>query len=345
MTTISATELALSVKFNRPVRNAPMTLFAVMRNEKYFLPSFLEHYRKLGVEQFVIVDDASDDGTGDYLAQQPDCCSGSTRFRFGERIMIPDPDYGGLSGRAGPILKRVVPDHYLRGQYVIIADADEFLLLPEKIPHLPALVEMMVIRGWKSVAASLIDFYPAMFAELEDTVAPADVSELFSKFSHFDAAPFITLTQGKQPQKAGRTASERLFRACGIRDVPPVLGFLPQWLTGVLPFRTPGAAWFKTPVIRYDGGTFMVASHAANVPPPPDILLAMAHFKFNGDTYRKIQSALLLKSHARKGQKYSHYQRMLGIMESRKMNFICPQSVKYSSPEQLVAAGLMIVPR
>lgn len=344
MTAISAAELALSVKFNRPVRNGPLTLFAVMRNELYFLPAFLEHYRRLGIEQFVIVDDASDDGTGDYLAAQPDCCSGSTHIRFGQHVAITDASHGGLSGRAGPILKRVVPDYYLHGQHVVIADADEFLILPDALPHLTDVVHLMTARGWTSVAASLIDFYPATLAELEDPAPPADAGELFSRFGLFDAVPFMTLTAGRQPQKTGQTASERLFRLCGIRSIPSALDRLPNWLTGLLPFGPPGAAWFKTPIIKYDGSTFMVASHAASVPPPPEIMLAMAHFKFNGDTYRKIQSAIRLKSHARKGLKYAHYEEMLSRMQERKLGFRGKETARYVSSEQLVAVGLMKLP-
>ncbi|WP_421693401.1 glycosyltransferase family 2 protein [Aestuariivirga sp.] len=344
MTEISATELALSVRFNRPIQNGPLTLFAVMRNEIYILPAFLAHYRALGIEQFVIVDDASDDGTSEYLAAQPDCSSGMSPIRFGMHVTISDPSHTGLSGRAGPIFKRVVPDHYLRGQHVLIADADEFLLLPPSLPRVPDVVALMQQRGWKSVAASLIDFYPETLEELGDPAAPADVSELFTRFGFFDAVPFITLTPGQQPAKTGETASERLFRLCGIRNVPPAFSFLPRWLNARLPWGVPSAAWFKTPIILYDGATFMVASHAANVPPPPEIMLAMAHFKFTGDTYAKIQTAIRLKAHARKGQKYAHYEEMLRVMEQRRLGFHGPHSARYTAPSQLIAAGLMTLP-
>jgi hypothetical protein len=344
MTEISAADLALSVKFNRPVLDGPLTLFAVMRNEMYFLPAFLEHYRKLGIEQFVIVDDASDDGTGDYLVRQPDCCSGMSFVRYGERITIVDESYDGLTGRAGPILKRIVPEHYLCGQYVVIADADEFLILPEEIPSLLDLIGLMKKRGWKSIASSLIDFYPPTLAELKSPDPPADVAELFQRFALFDAVPFMALLPGNQPKKIGQTASERLFRLSGIRSVPPMLDLFPRWLTDRLPLAPPGAAWFKTPIILHDGLTFMDGAHTANIPPPSDIMLAMAHFKFNGDTYRKIQSAIRLKSHARKGQKYAHYEDMLSRMQDRKLGFLCKESARYESPAQLIAAGLMKLP-
>ena len=344
MTVISASDLARSVRFIRPVLNGQLTLFAVMRNEMYVLPAFLDHYRRLGIEQFVIVDDGSDDGTSAYLAAQPDCCPGSSHIRFGQHVTISDPSHGGLSGRAGPIFKRVVPDHYLKGQHVLIADADEFLLLPDALPRVQHVVALMQRRGWKSVAAALIDFYPATLAELDDPAAPAGAAELFARFGLFDAVAFVTLTQGQQPRKTGETASERLFRLCGIRNVPPALHFLPRWLTGLLPLGVPSAAWFKTPIILYDGATFMVASHAANVPPPAGIMLAMAHFKFTGDSYAKIKTAIRLKAHARKGQKYAHYEEMLRVMERRKLGFSGPRTARYTQAMQLAAAGLMTLP-
>jgi len=344
MTSLTAAELATSVRFSRPVRNGPLTLFAVMRNEMYFLPAFLAHYRALGVDQFVIVDDASDDGTTEYLAAQPDCCSGISHIRYGERVTVSDAAPGGLSGRAGPILKRVLPEHFLRGQYVLCADADEFLILPGRYPRLGDVTALMAERGWKTVSASLIDFYPASLAGLADEQAPATPQELFRRFGHFDAVPFMTVRPGHQPEKTGRTASERLFLMCGIRQIPPAIGFLPTALTSRLPFPAPNAAWFKTPIVLHDGQTFMDGAHEANVPPPPGFILAMAHFKFNGDTYRKIQSALRLRSHARKGQKYQHYEEMLRIMEQRGLGFLGPPSEAYTGPAQLLAAGLMRLP-
>lgn len=344
MTALTATDLALSVKFNRPPRNAPLTLFAVMRNEMYFLPAFLDHYRALGVEQFVIVDDASDDGTTDYLAAQPDCCTGISAHRYGARVSLTDPAHAGLAGRAGPLFKRVVPEHYLSGQYVLCADADEFLILPEALPRLSDVVALLAQQDWKSVTATLIDFYPPALSDLEDKTPPADAAELFDRYGYFDATAFMAIPPGRQPQRVGPTASERLFRMCGLRQLPKPLEALPRALTGLLPFPAPNAAWFKTPIIRFDGETWIDGAHSANVPPPPGLMLAMAHFKFNGDTYSKIQSALALRSHARGSKKYEHYEEMLAIMQCRGLGFLGAPSQRYAGPAQLLAAGLMKLP-
>ena len=131
---------------------------------------------------------------------------------------------------------------------------------------------------------------------------------------------------------------------CGIRQVPPALDVLPRWLAARLPFPVPNAAWFKTPIVKLHGETWLDGAHEANMPPPADFMLAMAHFKFNGDTWRKIQSALILRSHARGGKKYEHYEDMLDVMQRRGLGFLGAPSQRYSTPAQLLAAGLMKLP-
>ena len=43
-----------------------------LRNEMLRLPAFLEHYRRLGVSRFLLVDNGSDDGSRELLLAQPD---------------------------------------------------------------------------------------------------------------------------------------------------------------------------------------------------------------------------------------------------------------------------------
>jgi hypothetical protein len=54
------------------IRRGDVLLFSTVRNEAVRLPYFLNYYRGLGVGHFLIVENASDDGTRAYLAQQPD---------------------------------------------------------------------------------------------------------------------------------------------------------------------------------------------------------------------------------------------------------------------------------
>ena len=56
-------------------RNPPqncLPLICVAKNELYFWPFFLAHYRSLGVGHFVVLDDHSTDESVDFLSTQPD---------------------------------------------------------------------------------------------------------------------------------------------------------------------------------------------------------------------------------------------------------------------------------
>ena len=63
-------QLRLVRSSGRP--GAGLRLFSMMRNERDLLPLFLDHYRKLGIARFVIVDNDSSDGSHEWLIDQPD---------------------------------------------------------------------------------------------------------------------------------------------------------------------------------------------------------------------------------------------------------------------------------
>ena len=65
---------------------ADVALFAIVRNEMYFLPHLLRHYRALGLREFCFLDDRSDDGTRAFLMAQPDCVVIESNKTFGEQI-------------------------------------------------------------------------------------------------------------------------------------------------------------------------------------------------------------------------------------------------------------------
>jgi hypothetical protein len=49
-----------------------IVLVACVRDEMIRIAQFLDHYRRIGVDHFVIVDNASEDGTAEFLEQQSD---------------------------------------------------------------------------------------------------------------------------------------------------------------------------------------------------------------------------------------------------------------------------------
>ncbi|WP_206169699.1 glycosyltransferase family 2 protein [Tropicibacter alexandrii] len=139
----------------RPVTNrtsdikpSDLLVFSTQRNEGVRLPYFLDYYRDMGVNHFLIVDNDSTDGSLDYLARQPDVSVWSTqasykRSRFGVDWM-------------NWLLMR-----YGHGHWCLTVDPDELFLYPfcDTRP-LRALTDWLDASSIKSFSAMLLDMYP-----------------------------------------------------------------------------------------------------------------------------------------------------------------------------------------
>lgn len=130
------------------IRPHDLLLFSTLRNERVRLPYFLRYYREMGINHFLIVDNDSDDGSRDYLQQQPDVslwCTGHSykRSRFGVDWL------NWLQGRYG------------HGHWTLVADPDEFFVYPfcDTRP-LRALTDWLDASSIKSFSAMLLDMYP-----------------------------------------------------------------------------------------------------------------------------------------------------------------------------------------
>jgi hypothetical protein len=319
-------------------RDADVNLYAIMRDEMFFLHAFLAHYRQLGVEQFLILDDSSSDGTREFLSAQTDCLVLTSDLGFGDPVATEDGEGRVRTTRAGTLLKRIIPQKYLKNKYALYVDADEFLILPEGLCDLRTVIGLLEKNQIVCVAASLVDFYPQELTDLDRPIRAKFFSDLLDQYPYYDATPLVELVHGDWPKPLGEGASKRLFREHRIRDVPPALPDLAR----LLPFfSTPRSAWLKTPLIKWDDHTWLDGSHNANVPPSHRVLLSMVHFKFTFDLKRRTAQALNRKSHSRGGRKYLHYQQLMETMRRRGSNFIGSETARYGSPADLAAHGLL----
>src|SRR6056297_4203058 len=67
-------------------RQVDFNLVSIVKNERFFLSAFLDHYRKIGVQQFIMVENGSDDGSLELLCAQPDVVVYQTSYRYGQEI-------------------------------------------------------------------------------------------------------------------------------------------------------------------------------------------------------------------------------------------------------------------
>lgn len=130
------------------VKPNDILLFSTQRNERVRLPYFLEYYREMGVNHFFFVDNDSDDGAREYLAEQPDVSLWSTRSSY-------------KRARFGVDWLNWLQMKHAHGHWTLTVDPDEFLVYPfcDTRP-LRALTDWLDASSIKSFSAMLLDMYP-----------------------------------------------------------------------------------------------------------------------------------------------------------------------------------------
>lgn len=120
----------------------------VLRNEITRLPFFLDHYRRLGVAQFLVVDNASDDGSAELLQAQPDVSLWQTSASY-------------RAARFGLDWMTWLQMRYAHGHWCLMVDADEILTFPGmEQGGLPTLVQDLERAGRTAYGALMLDLYP-----------------------------------------------------------------------------------------------------------------------------------------------------------------------------------------
>ena len=153
---------------------------STVRNEMVRLPYFLEHHRNLGVHHFLIVDNASEDGTSEYLAEQPDVSLWTTAHSY--RL-----------SRFGLDWLTWLQAQHANGQWCLTIDADELLIYPHyQTRPLPALIEWLDRTDRRSFGALMLDMYPKG-PVLDQPYAPGD--DPTQTLSWFDGGNYMIQKQ------------------------------------------------------------------------------------------------------------------------------------------------------
>ncbi|WP_424985457.1 glycosyltransferase family 2 protein [Microbulbifer sp. S227A] len=135
---------------DRTARITPAAILAIstIRNEIDRLPWFLDHHRKLGVDHFLIVDNASDDGSGEFLAAQPDVSLWST-------------DHSYRDARFGLDWMTWLQMRHADGHWCLMLDADElFVYAHHQSCGLHELTRWLAAQGHDVFGALMLDLYP-----------------------------------------------------------------------------------------------------------------------------------------------------------------------------------------
>ena len=321
------------------------TLFSTFRDEMFFCQAFFDHYRHLGVEQFLIIDDHSTDGTSAFLESQPDCVVLRSSLAYGDRINIEYRSGRKRNIRADIYFKMAVPNHFFDEQYVLYVDADEFLFLPPKWDNLKTLFAMLKSKRISNVLASIVEFYPETVNDLVNPVHPQTFNDLLAAYPYFRAEPLQRLGGKKGYKVINRTKTNQLFEKYNIRPIAPKLSFF-QRIQLVIQVEKPNyyrkTPQYKTPIIFASKDSYLVGTHRANKPCSDQVMLTIAHFVFTQQLADKIDRARKWRSYSNRSEKYDQMYELMDKMRAENASFIDEKTERFSSSRQFLECGLMV---
>ncbi|MEE9454471.1 MAG: glycosyltransferase family 2 protein [Paracoccaceae bacterium] len=293
-------------------RETDVFLFSVIHNERHRLPYFLDYYRKLGIDHFFFVDNASDDGSREFLAAQPDVSlwhSGASykRANFGMDWV-------------NSLLRR-----YGRNHWCLIVDADEFFVYPHcDTRPIGALTDWLDASAIKSFGAMLLDMYPKGALESQTYTSGQDPFEVLT---HFDSCNYTH----KPNEKYGNL---------WIQGGPRQRVFFSD-----TPEQAP--ALNKIPLVKWQRGNIFVSSTHTLLPRGLNktfedwggekICGTLLHAKFLPDIQRKTATELTRKQHYAGGREYKAY----GVRGDTETVLSHEYSTRFKDWKQLENLGLI----
>ncbi len=294
------------------IRPGDILLFSTQRNEGVRLPYFLQYYRNLGVNHFLIVDNDSDDQSLAYLAGQSDVSVWHTTASY-------------KRARFGVDWLNWLQRKYGHGHWTLVVDPDEFLIYPfcDSRP-LRALTDWLDASSIKSFSAMLIDMYPK--GPLNDAPYKAGQNPL-------EIAPWF------DPGNYSIKKNAR-FGNLWIQGGPRMRVFFPD-----APEKAP--ALNKIPLVKWDRRYCYVSSTHMLLPRGLNLVYdewggekasgALLHTKFLDTFAAKAQEELQRKQHYAASVEYKAYAQSL----AQHPDLWCKWSEKYINWRQLEILGLM----
>lgn len=305
-------ELACRADRTSAIAPGDILCFLCLRNEATRLPFLLAHNRRLGVRHFLVVDNASTDGTAEALADQPDISLWHTAASY-------------KASRFGMDWLTWLMFVHGHGHWCLTLDADEILIYPHwQTRPLPALTGWLDTQGRRSFGALTVDMYPAGPVSQGGHV-PGD--DPIAHLPFFDAGNYQVQVQPRM---------RNLWVQGGARA---------RAFFGATPRRAPTLN--KTPLVRWHRRYAYVNSTHALLPPRLNQVYAtdggeltsgiLLHTKFLPEIIDRSAEEKARGEHFADGAQYAaYYDRLTAdpVLHG-------PASTRYTGWRQMEALGLM----
>ena len=322
-----------------PEKPGEIRAFMPVRDELLRLPSTLEHYRKIGVARFFVVDNASSDGSKEFLLAQPDCHVFVTYNSFSE------------SGHSVAWLNALL-DEYGMNHWCLTVDADEWFVYPAyETKTLFELAAHLEQAGAQGVAAFLLDMYGSSTIAETHHVLERSLLELCPYFVgdyQWRRRFYIPgLQKPRFPEwdviggPRWRLFFPFLRRHYYLLEAVWQICYFTYVLTRIrLPLAPKRAPMLtKIPFVRWAPGTRYQHNHATTPIRLSGITGVLMHFKFLHDFVERVEIEAHLKEHWDDASEYERY--LAKLKHNPSLSFHYPGSIAYTGSEQLVRLGLL----
>ncbi len=275
----------------------------VLRNEAARLPIFLEHYKKLGVDRFFMVDNDSSDGSADILLAEPLADIFHTAVSFRESCF-------GLYWYNG------LAREYCVGNWLLMADADELLVYDGMEQHgLRDLAQWLAGQGFDRLFSLMLDVYPSGSIGRGARM----IAEILGRDCWFDAEGY-SVRRGPTGWTVTGGARHRLFEAGG---------------------RKPASLASKYPFFRVSDETSICNSHylwpfdtTTNI-----AFGTFLHLKFMDDF---VERSVVNEREGQHWKDSLHYREMnRRVAATPEIVAVNGRSQRYTGPQSLVSHHIM----
>ena len=281
-----------------------IVLVACVRDEMIRVAQFLDHYRRIGVDHFVIVDNASADGTAEWLEQQPDVSLYRTSQSFAE-------------AGCGWAWVETLLERHAAGRWCLVADADELLVYPG-YPDLGLrdVIAYHEANGFTAMASLMLDMYAATLCPPQEAVG-----------SLLDLCPYYD--------------SDGIRVACRVlldRAQDRLMGGFRQRVLGTRVILNKIALFHNGPGVRLS-----LSNHAIIGARCSDLRAVHLHFKYLADFRERVADEMARGEHWNGASEYRSYAQALDELEKadRRRNVLSAGSRRWAGTQSLIDCGIM----
>jgi hypothetical protein len=289
-------------------------LVCLVRNGREHLPSFLRHYRELGVREFVFVDNGSDDGTLELLEQDAEVTLYETALSH--------KDFETQ-------IRSLVIEAHCKQRWCLNVDVDELFDYPLSGQlKLADLLDYLQQRGATAMVAHMLDMYSSK--EPRSNGRDLDLREAYPEYdvSHLERFEYHATEQLGY-------CDANLLQA----EIPCFSGGIRQHIFG----SKAGARYLliKHPLIFLDGELEPVTHpHYSNHATVADVTGVLYHYKFTPSFRAKVLESQASERYVKFAhQQYEQY--LTKLADRSTISIKTPDTRRLSSVDDLIELGFV----